>query len=142
MKVHRLPSPRRAGVAAVELAMLMPLLLLIFVVAVDFARVYAYAQILTDCARSGAAYLSNPDVTERSPFTTLEEAALAGTAHLKPVPAVVATYDTDGVGNPYVAVTATYSFRVLTQFPGLPTEVKLARTAKMRLTASALKKEE
>ena len=120
-----------------ELAMMTPLLLLIFVVAVDFSRVYSYSQTLTDCARNGAVYLSNPDRADKSEYATVEAAALAGVGHINPPPEVTMDTGADAAGNPFVAVTVSYPFRVLTRLPGMPSEIKLRRTAVMRLTSAA-----
>ncbi len=50
----------RRGVAVVELAVLLPLLVFLFVVTVDFARVYYFSLTLQNCARAGAMYASDP----------------------------------------------------------------------------------
>src|SRR5687767_1445455 len=95
---------QRRGAAAVEFALVLPLLLVLTVAAVDFARVYHYSQIVTDCARTGAMFASNPDVADPSPYETAEEAALAGAASLKPAPTVEIAQGTDSTGNLYAEV--------------------------------------
>ena len=45
---------RRSAVAVVELAVLLPLLMLLFVMTVDFARVFYFSLTLTNCAAQGA----------------------------------------------------------------------------------------
>jgi hypothetical protein len=47
--------PRRA-LAAVEFAVLAPFLAFLFVLTVDFARVFHYQQVVEQCARNGALY--------------------------------------------------------------------------------------
>ncbi len=49
----------RSGAAAVELAILLPFLCFLFVIAVDFARVFYFTLTLQNCARNGAYYASN-----------------------------------------------------------------------------------
>jgi Flp pilus assembly protein TadG len=55
---HRTPStpPRAAGQAIVELAILLPLILLILLGAIDFGRVFILTTQLENAAREGAAY--------------------------------------------------------------------------------------
>jgi Flp pilus assembly protein TadG len=62
----------RPGAAVVELAVLLPLLSLLFVIAVDFCRVYYHAQTLRNCAYAGALYASS--TAERKSSTTAETA--------------------------------------------------------------------
>src|SRR5204863_18342 len=50
----------RRGVAVVELAVLLPLLVMIFLITVDFARVFYFSLTLTNCARAGALYACDP----------------------------------------------------------------------------------
>src|SRR5262249_4910977 len=49
----------RRGVAAVELAVLSPCLALLFVITVDFARLFYYKLTIDNCARNGAIFGSN-----------------------------------------------------------------------------------
>src|SRR5260370_14368738 len=52
-------APRPAA-AAVELALLLPLLTLLLVISVDFARLYYHYMTITNCARNGAMWLCDP----------------------------------------------------------------------------------
>lgn len=124
---------RRAGVAVVELAILLPLLALLFVIAVDFARVFHYSLTLTNCARAGALYAGDPTGAVESPFASVQAAALAEAAHLSPPPQITARNGADNSGRAYVEVTAAYQFRTITGFPGVPNSVNLARTVRVDL---------
>ena len=55
MTLHR-RRQSDAGGALVELALVMPVLVLIFVATIDFGRVFYLSQSLTDAARAGAQY--------------------------------------------------------------------------------------
>src|SRR5215212_12102116 len=46
----------RRGAAAVELAVLAPLLCMLFVMAIDYSRIFYFTMVVTNCARSGAIY--------------------------------------------------------------------------------------
>lgn len=122
----------RGGVAAVELALLLPLLAFLFAIAVDFARIFYYSQIIENCARNGAICGSNL-TSAQSPYSSIQDAALADAANLTPQPTVTSTNGTDAGGNPYVQVTVSWQFQSLTSLPGIPSTVNLSRTVQMRV---------
>ena len=52
---------RRPGVAAAELAILLPFVCFLFVIAIDFSRIFYFSLTVTNCARNGAVYgCANP----------------------------------------------------------------------------------
>ena len=53
------PAPRRGGAAA-ELALLLPVLSFILIVAIDFCRLFYAYNVITNCARNGALWASDP----------------------------------------------------------------------------------
>src|SRR5262245_24006581 len=77
----------RRGAAAVELAVLLPVIVFLFVIAVDFGRVFYFSQVIENCARNGAIYGSNL-TTAQSPYSSIQEAALAEAQTLSPPPTV------------------------------------------------------
>jgi Flp pilus assembly protein TadG len=126
------PGTRRQGAATVELAVLTPLLMFLFLIAVDFARVFYQAVVLADCARCGAVYGSQDP--EKSVDTAgIESAALADATDLSPVPSVASTTGTDGDGHPFVEVTVQREFRTFVDYPGIPSSLTVTRTARMRV---------
>jgi Flp pilus assembly protein TadG len=122
----------RRGAAAVELALLLPVLAFLFVAIVDFGRVFYYSQTVENAARAGALYLSDDDAVATSPYATVTDAALADASNLNPQPTVASSSGTDASGNPYVRVTVTWTFHLLVNYPGIPGTVTLARTVQMR----------
>ena len=125
----------RRGVAVVELAVLLPLLVFLFLITIDFARVFYFSVTLKNCARAGAMYASDPTVADESPFANVQAAALADATNISPSPTVSSTMGTDSAGRLYVAVTARYTFRTITGFPGIPSNLALSRTVKMYVMA-------
>ena len=119
------------GVAVVELAVLLPLLIFLFMIAIDFARVFYFSLSLTNCARAGALYACDPTTADEAPFASVEAAALADATNLSPSPTITSTSGTDGLGRKFVSVTANYTFQTITGFPGIPTQVALQRTVTM-----------
>src|SRR5262249_12177463 len=123
-------SPARRGVAVVELAVLLPFLAFMFVVTVDWCRVFYYSVTVTNCARNGALYCSDPVAQASSPYANVNQAALADAPNLSPPPAVSTVWGSDAYG-PYVEVTVSYPFQTVANFPGIPPSTLLVRTVRM-----------
>ncbi len=128
----------RRGVAVVELAVVLPLLAFLFVIAVDFGRLFYYSVTITNCARNGAMYACDPTGAVNSPYSSTNQAALADAANISPAPTVTSSTGSDNSGS-YVQVTVSYNFRTITQFPGVPNNFTLTRTVKMRTVAAVPK---
>jgi Flp pilus assembly protein TadG len=138
-------APAQSGQTIVELALLLPLLLLLVVGVTEIGR-YAYYDILVaNAARAGAAYgaqglaqaADNAGITEaahRDGLTTLtitpiqqcgcSAAGLGGcpSGAVCPTPLV------------YIEVTASENFTSLFSYPGLPANLTLTSTVKMRVS--------
>jgi len=129
---------RRRGAAATELAVWLPLLVFVLIVAIDFCRLFFSYTIITNAARNGALWASDPlangTVTpSQSPYLTVQDAALADANNLSPAPTVLPpTYGTDGQGNATVNVTVQYQFNMVTTYLGF-SNVNLSRTVTMRV---------
>jgi Flp pilus assembly protein TadG len=123
---------RRRGVACVEFAILLPLLAFLFLIAVDFARVWYQYTIMADCARNGALY-GSLDPTHAADTTGIQNAALSDASNISPSPTVTSTTGTDSAGNPYVSVTVTWTFNTVSSYPGIPSSLQLTRTVQMRV---------
>jgi Flp pilus assembly protein TadG len=148
---------RRRAVATVELALLLPFLCFLFVAAVDFARVFFFAVTLENCARNGAYYASNyPNSSylynDYYGYTSLSDAVLRDAGNLmdpnNPAsnPTYTVGYDTDPNGTfsgstpsagGYVKVTVTWTFNSLTNYPGIPASVNLARSSVMQVAPAS-----
>jgi len=126
----------RRGVAVVELAVLLPLLVLLFIITIDFARVFYFSLSLKNCARAGALYACDPSTADESPFQSVQAAALADATNFSPQPTITSTTGVDSAGRLYVAVTAKYTFKTVTGFPGIPNNLNMSRTVKMYVMAS------
>jgi hypothetical protein len=143
MKARRCVDKRR-GLAAVELAMLLPLLIFCSMAVVDFARLI-YAQVtLQNCARNGAIYefYAKSGFSLPSTWTSLSNAATADASNLT-VGNITASASTPGLStNNYVTVTVSYPYTLTSissvwgsgSFPG---SITLTQTATMPYPASA-----
>lgn len=131
MRINHIP--RRAA-AATEMAILLPILAFLCVVAVDYARIFYFSQIVSNCARNGALYQSDSYVRDESPYPSVQEAALADASNLNDPnnkPTVTTASGTDTEGRPYAEVTVTYKFGTITKFPGVPNTTTIRRTVRM-----------
>ena len=123
----------RRAAAAVEFVIVMPVVILLFVFAMDFCRLFYYQTVLTNCARSGAIYEADPTSQPQSPYASTTAAAQAdwpsdlGTA---PTPSV--TYSTSG-GVTYATVTMNYTFQTLLSYTGIPATVNLTANVQVRV---------
>src|SRR5262249_50044579 len=125
------PRPRREGVAAAELAVLLPFLVFIFAIAVDWSRVFYSSIIVENCARNGAIYASDPYAINQSPYSNITAAALADAPDLSPQPTVTSNNGVDSNGAPYVDCTVSYTFQSLTNVPGVPLNTTITRTVRV-----------
>ena len=122
----------RPGVAATELAIWLPFLVLLFAVAVDFCRVYFATQTVQNCAAAGATYasgVSTADPAKTSVSDAVVQAVLAEGVSLNP-PLQQANVATTTTGNS-VQVSVTYDFPLLTRLPGLGGTVTITRSVTM-----------
>ena len=139
----------RPGVAAVEFAVLLPFIAFMFVIAIDWARIFYYSIAVRNCARNGALYMSQQQsaATTDAPYTDsgyvnlyvnsanpVTAAALADASNLTPTPTVTSTSGSDTYG-PYVEVTVSYPFQTVTNFSvgifGVPSSTNVTSTVRM-----------
>lgn len=121
------------GAATVEFALVLPLLAFLFVLTVDFGRYFHVSTVITQCARNGAIYLSQPEVADSMPYDSLKEAALADASNLTEQATVSSSSGTDELGLPYIEVTVDYPFQTVSNFPGIPSGLQIVRKARMRV---------
>lgn len=139
-------SEKRKGVATVEFAVLLPFLVFLFVLALDYARIFYYSMTLEIAARNGAYYAS--DYPGIYIYSSINQAANSDTTNLSPIPTITTRYDSSYNGSfgsttpildsnnlqtGYVRVTATWTFHSITEFPLLPATVNLDRHVIMRM---------
>jgi Flp pilus assembly protein TadG len=119
---------RKRGVAATELALILPVLGFLCLLAIDYSRLFYTLATLSDCARAGAYYYAT---TSTATTTSIQQAALNDASNLTPTPTVVSTTGTDSGGNVYVQVTVSTTFTTIANFPGITTSTVLSRKVTM-----------
>lgn len=123
---------RRKGAAAAELAILLPFLCFLFVVAVDYCRIFYFSVTVQNCSRNGALYACDPLEPGQSSYADVTASARADAPNVSPAPGVTSANGVDADGNSYVEVTVTHTFNSVTKYPGIPSSVDLSRTVRMR----------
>jgi Flp pilus assembly protein TadG len=122
--------PPRDGAAAVEFAIVLPLLMFLFGIGVDFARAFYAHLIITNAARTGALYAcDNP--TKSTDTAGIQAAALKDTSDLSNVTVTSGTYTSNGIN--YVWVNVRYPFQSLTSFAGIGSTTTINQVATMRI---------
>jgi len=120
----------------VEFAIVLPLLAFLFLVVVDFCRIFYFAQVVTNCARNGAVYLSDPVTAAKSPYTSVQEATKADAgADIGSQMTISSQSGSDSYGD-YVHVTVDYPFQTITSFPGIPNRLTITRTVEVRVASA------
>jgi Flp pilus assembly protein TadG len=133
------PGPARSGAAAVEFAIVLPLLVLLVFGCVDLGRSIGAYTIVSNSARVGAEYGATHGYTAFN-YTSWQNQVIAaatqemqGTgASFDPNRLTVTVTATPTTGNLYrTTVVATYSFNMLTSVPGLPTQFAVTHSVTM-----------
>jgi hypothetical protein len=135
----------------VELALLLPFLVFVFLVATDFARIIYYTIVIDNCCHNAVIFGSQTYDNQNQQWignnqywqgptsqmiSTEQAAADVDGTNLSPVLAgsnVSVSSGADAQGNPINNVTITYTFNTITRFPGIPSTVTITRNAQVRV---------
>jgi Flp pilus assembly protein TadG len=130
---------RTRGVAAVEFAIVLPLILTLTFAAVDFGRVMHAYLVVSNAARCGAEYGSMHGFTAYSQASWQTQVLAAAATEMQNLPGYSAansqttcTTTTDSDGLFQVTVTASYPFTTVVSWPGVPAAVQLSHQVVMR----------
>jgi Flp pilus assembly protein TadG len=124
---------RRAGAALVELSLLLPVLIVLLLAAMDYSRVFYASIVVSNCARNGALYASDPNIANRTQYSTILDAVQADAVDLNSALLQVTEIEgTDATGYAWAEVTVTYPFDTVVNYPGIPSHLDITRTIRMR----------
>ncbi len=108
-------GPRR-GVAATELALVLPLFVTLFIIAVDFGRIFYVEYIVVNATRCGAVY-GGTNPTCAVDTAGIQQKVLAEATDLdSQLIQITSATLTDSAGYPCVEVTVTYPFTMVTSY--------------------------
>src|SRR5262245_36175773 len=131
MRIGANKHDRRCGAAATELAMWLPFICLLFVIALDYCRVFYASQTIQNCALAGAMYASG--ASNGKPASPSENpavnAALAEATSLNP-PLTANNVAISTSGNT-TQVTVSYDFPMLVRWPGIAGTLTITKTVSM-----------
>lgn len=140
---RRTPVDPRRGAILVELAIILPLLLLFAGGIVDFSRFAQFYVAVSDAAGNGARFASFHPYTDATSAAWSTKTRAAVTASMDGVPGfrsdrltiegptVVQGLDGGQVKN--ARLTVSYRFSPIVQWPGIPRETTVRRTVEMKL---------
>src|SRR5262245_23550047 len=133
----------RRGAAIAEIAILLSILSFLFVICIDFARLFYYSLAMKNCARNGAYYAS--DYPGIYAYGSASNAALADGSNFNPALTasnVTVGYDSSSTGTftqtspvrpGYVKVTVNWTFNTVTNYPGIPSTWNLSQSEIMQM---------
>jgi hypothetical protein len=104
------------------------------VASADFSRAFHDFVTITDSARNGSLFASqNPTLSPSAYQAGISAASTIDANGMKTVPTVSTASGTLGPGNNYVDVTVSNPFSTLTPYPGIPSQIAITRTIRMRV---------
>ncbi|MBI5395827.1 MAG: pilus assembly protein [Verrucomicrobia bacterium] len=121
-------NPRHSGQALAEMAIILPLLLLIALGATDFSRLYSHFMVVESAAAAGAQFgcISPAKATDTD---GIRRAAMAQAQDITQRHPVVSS----SVANNMLSVTVTATFAPCVPWPGIPHSTTVSRSARMRV---------
>jgi Flp pilus assembly protein TadG len=146
---RRCKHRRKSGQSAVELALTLPVLIVLLLVALDFARLYYMSMEVTDAARAGAQYgaqnrtaaantlgieqaacnsMQNISCTPGTNAVATNFCQCSGTTVSCTTPGTCASYVQD-----FVQVTTSATFSTIVPYPGIASSVPLTGSATMQV---------
>lgn len=138
-RTSRKPS-RRAGAAAIELAVTLPLLIVLFLGACDFGRFGHVHSAVVNAARAGAGQgiLNRPTPTTQAAWeAAIRRAVTNELAGIKAFDADLLSVNSSCVKEPdgqqRVSVQVTYQFSTLVAWGLIPSQVALRQTTVLRM---------
>lgn len=130
-----LVSPQRVfrhAAALVEAAIVLPVLIILIGIAVDYSRIYFSTVTISGSARNGALYESDPFHVQASNYSGYDNAAQADATDLGGNVSFSKFVTTTSSGATDISVTVNSEFQTLSSWLILPHERNVARTIVVR----------
>lgn len=121
----------RHGAALVEAAIVIPVMLVLVGIVVDYSRIFYHSTTMNGSARNGALYEVDPMTTYESDYSSSTQAALVDSTNIvEPVTITRTTSDVNG--NTNVAISARTTFKPIVRWGILPAQTTVTRTVIVR----------
>lgn len=133
MIIRRRQTEERNGAVSVELAVLLPFLVFLSAIGVDFARVFSRTMILETASRNAAIWAAQ-EPSHAADTAGIQAVALKDLTDISPTPTVTSQTYVGADGFNYVKVTVKYAFATVMKFPGVPSQSNLSRSTDMRIS--------
>jgi Flp pilus assembly protein TadG len=117
----------RRGAALVEAAVVIPVMLMLIGIVVDYSRVFYHATTMDGSARNGALYEVDPITAYESDYASSTQAALADATNITEPVTVSKTTSTVN-GNTNVAISVKTTFKPVVRWGILPAQTVVTRT--------------
>jgi Flp pilus assembly protein TadG len=121
-----------SGTVAIELVVLLPLLMFLAVIGVDYARIFSRAMCLETASRNACWYAAQDSINAAN-TAGIQAVALKDVTDVSPTPTVTSQIYAGTDGFQYVKVTVTMTFTTITNFPAVPNSTQLSRSTEMRI---------
>jgi Flp pilus assembly protein TadG len=119
------------------MAIVVPFLVFLYAVALDYCRIYSAAQVVNNAARCGALYATSTVTAANNltPLQAAQQAALAEAVSLSPpLQASNVTVTTSATS---ATVTVAYQFQTVSPYLGLPPQIDVIASVTMPLATGA-----
>ena len=131
MSIHR-KAQRRHGAALVEAAIVLPVMIMLIGIVVDYSRIFYGNVTLSGSARNGALHEFDPLTASQSYYYDYANAASADATNMTTRVTYNKTETTPSTGNTNVAVDAGTQFKTLSSWFILPAQKQVNRTVTVR----------
>ena len=125
MLIRRSPQAERRGSVAVEMAVLLPLLMFLAVVGVDYARIFSRAIVIESASRNACYFAAqHPDKAADTPLANagiqaVDMRDLTEFTDSGVTPTVTVERYTGTDGYPHIKVVVEVTFNTITNYPGV-----------------------
>lgn len=123
---------QRRGAALVEAAIVVPILIILIGIAVDYSRIFFNTVTISGGARNGTLHEFDPLTVNQSNYSSTTAASLADTTNLSESVSVIQSTTTNANGTQDVTVKVKTNFSTLSNWLILPSMKKIERYGVIR----------
>ncbi|HVK14366.1 MAG TPA: TadE family protein [Gemmataceae bacterium] len=132
MMLRQRDRSTRDGAVAVEMAIVLPFIMFLAAIGVDYARIFSRTMILETASRN-ACWWAAQDPVKAADTAGIRAVALRDLTDMTPTPTVTSSTYVGADGFSYVKVTVSATFTTFTSVPGVRRQSDLSRSTDMRI---------